>query len=409
MALHIRAARSDELDDYVRTYRSVFGLGRPSAAELELTRLTIDPKRTLVAFDESQMVAIADSIAFDITVPGASLRMAGVTRVAVVTTHRRQGLLRSLMRTQLDQIHEHGEPIAGLYASEAPIYGRFGYGLATHHEAIEVTGHPSFRVEPNTQGTIAFVDVTQALQRFPAIWEVARQNQPGMPNVHPDRWRSLLAELPMIPHGLTEQYRVLYAENGVGLGYARYRLQRSPGGPYDTNLMLLDLIATTPAAYGALWRFVLHVDLVHRVTAQRRPVDEPLPFLLVDTRAVESRMPDGFNEGLWVRLVDVATALAGRRYGVEGTIVFEVRDEFCPWNVGRYRLEGSPTGATCSKTHISADLALDVSDLAAAYLGGTRFQQLLWSGRVAELSVGAVRQADGLFGGWPTPWCPLFF
>src|SRR5437870_10555967 len=122
-------------------------------------------------------------------------------------------------------------------------------------------------------------------------------------------------------------------------------------GPNGT-LRLGMLIASTADAYAALWRYILEVDLMARVSAEMRPVDEPLRFLLADSRQPKTRIEDG----IWLRLVDVAAALAGRRYAVEGRLVLRVRDEFCPWNDGHFELNGGPTNAACERCTDDPDL-----------------------------------------------------
>jgi predicted acetyltransferase len=165
------------------------------------------------------------------------------------------------------------------------------------------------------------------------------------------------------------------------------------------------LVAATAEAYAALWRHVLDVDLMARVAAEMRPVDEPLRFLLADSRQPKTRVEDG----IWLRLVDVAAALAGRRYALEGRLGLRVRDTFCPWNDGQYELVGGPAGAECKPNTGSPDIAIDAADLAALYLGGNRFRTLFEAGRVEELSQGAIARADAMFAIDRAPWCPSHF
>ncbi len=130
--------------------------------------------------------------------------------------------------------------------------------------------------------------------------------------------------------------------------------------------------------------------------------DEPLAHLLHDPRALHGQPVDA----LWVRLVDVDRALAARRYPAPVDLVLEVRDAFCPWNAGRWRLSGHPAGGYCGRTDRDPDLVVDVEALGAAYLGGVSLATLQAAGRVAEVSPGAVTLAATAFR-WPvTPWCP---
>jgi predicted acetyltransferase len=164
-------------------------------------------------------------------------------------------------------------------------------------------------------------------------------------------------------------------------------------------------VAATPEAYAALWRFCFDIDLMERIEAWPRSADEPLFHMMANPRQLKLKLSDG----LWVRLVDVAQALEARRYAAEDRLVFEVRDSFCPWNEGRLALEGGPGGARCTRTDNEPDLVVDVRDLGAAYLGGTRFDELARAGRVVESAPGALRRADAMFSWSPAPWCPAVF
>jgi predicted acetyltransferase len=175
-------------------------------------------------------------------------------------------------------------------------------------------------------------------------------------------------------------------------------------GPMGT-LRLEALIAATVEAYAALWRHVLDVDLMAKVSAHMRPVEEPLRFLLADARQPKTRIEDG----IWLRLVDVERALAARRYAVDGRLVLEIRDDFCSWNAGRWELAGGPGGAEVRRSAATPDLELDAADLGALYLSGNRFRTLQQAGRVAEGRAGAVARADAMFATDRAPWCPSHF
>lgn len=387
--------------------RRAFGAALPTDEELTLSREITEFDRTLAFFDGTNMVATAGIFSYEMTVPGGVLPCGGVTRVSVLSTYRRRGLLTAMMRRQLDDMRERGEPLAALYASEAPIYGRFGYGLATYQASVEIErSHAGFAQQVSGSGRLSMVDVPTAVGAFTRVWEQARHNQPGMLGLD-ERWiRNELADLEQVREGSSPQYRVLHQTDGKPSGFATYRVKMEwdASGPNGT-LRLGMLIATTAEAYAALWRHLLDVDLMARVSAEMRPVDEPLRFLLADSRQPKTRIEDG----VWLRLVDVAAALAGRRYAVEGRLGLRVRDAFCPWNDGSYELVGGPAGAESKSNGGTLDLELDVADLAATYLRGNRFRALFEAGRIEELRSGAVARADAMFATYRAPWCPSHF
>jgi predicted acetyltransferase len=387
--------------------RRAFGASLPTQEELTASREITEFDRTLAFFDGPEIVATAGIFSYEMTIPGGTLRCGGVTRVSVLSTHRRRGLLRAMMRRQLDDMHERGEPLAALYASEAPIYGRFGYGLATYQTAVEIErSRATFATALSGGGRLSMVDVPTAVGAFTRVWGRARPNHPGMLGLD-ERWmRNQLADLELHREGASPHYRVLYQTDDTPSGFAIYRLKLDwdASGPNGT-LRLEMLVAATPDAYAALWRHVLDVDLMARVTAEMRPVDEPLRFLLADSRQPKTRIEDG----IWLRLVDVAAALAGRRYRIEGRLALRVRDAFCPWNDRQVELVGGPAGAECRPHDGAADLALDAADLAALYLGGNRFRTLCEAGRVQEVRPGAIARADAMFATDRAPWCPSHF
>ena len=387
--------------------RRAFGAALPTDEELTLSREITEFDRTLAFFDGTDMVATAGIFSYEMTVPGGALPCGGVTRVSVLSTYRRRGLLTAMMRRQLDDMHERGEPLAALYASEAPIYGRFGYGLATYQAAVEIErSRGAFARTVTGGGRLSMVDVPTGVREFSRVWQQARHNQPGMLTFDEHWMRNKLTELEPHREGASPQYRVLHQTDGNPSGFAIYRIKLDwdASGPNGT-LRLEMLVAASAEAYAALWRHVLDVDLMGRVSAEMRPVDEPLRFLLADSRQPKTRIEDG----VWLRLVDVATALTGRRYAVEGRLALRVRDAFCRWNDGSYELVGGPAGAECKSTSGTGDLELDAADLAAVYLGGNRFRALFEAGRIQELRPGAVARADAMFATDRAPWCPSHF
>lgn len=368
---------------------------------------TLEYDRTLAVFDGRQVVGTAGIFSYEMTVPGGSLPCGGVTRVGVAATHRRRGLLTAMMRSQLDDMHERGEPLAALYASEAPIYGRFGYGLATYQAEIEIQRSRGGFAKPlAATGRVVMVDVPAATDAFTQVWARVHPTQPGMLGLDARWWRNQLADLEIHRQGFSPQYRVVYQAEGEPAGFAIYRIKMEwdPAGPIGT-LRLESLIAATAEAYAALWRYVLDVDLIARISAEMRPIDEPLRFLLADLRQPKMRVEDG----IWLRLVDVERALAGRRYAVDGRLVLRVHDAFCPWNDGHYELNGGPTNAVCEHCEGNPDLELSAADLAAVYLGGNRFRTLYEAGRIHELRRGALARADAMFATDRAPWCPSHF
>ena len=418
MTITLRPIVPDEFDAFFRANNSAFGR-LPSEEVLAIWRPTCDFTRSLAAFDGEQIVGTAGAFSFELTVPGpVALPAAGVTWVAVVPTHRRQGILRAMMRQQLLDVRQRGEPLAVLGASESSIYGRFGYGLATSVMSVEIErAHAQLTVTAQTAanapgGRVRLVSHEEALIVLPPLYSQVRWKRAGMVTRDDVLWRFTL-RFPLAHAGQGPRFYVVY-ENAAGEveGAVYYRVTSHWEHELPRSVLVVeDMFTLTPQAQAALWRYCLGVDLIEMVRGERLPVDATLRWLLANPRRMRvTQMVDD----LWLRLVDVPAALSGRGYAAAGWIVFEVADAFLPENSGRFALETElkETGsavATCRRTESTPDLALEVADLGAAYLGGVRFRSLADAGRVRELVPGAIARADALFATARAPYCGTAF
>jgi predicted acetyltransferase len=406
----LRPITTEEWPEFFRAMHEVFAEETPSPfADTPTPIAELD--RSLSLWDGDRVAATAGIYSRTMTVPGATVPCAGVTWVTVSPTHRRQGVLTAIMRRQLNELHEQQrEPVAALWAAEAPIYGRFGYGPAAFRGALS---GPVERLglRPDVDlgsGRISIVDVKEYRAGAEAVYDVVRRANPG----HMDRddrwWTRTVQDLPEHREGASARRYVVHTEpDGTVTGYAAYRVKGSwtETGEPDGTLLVQEVRALSTPAYASLWRFLLSIDLVRRVRYDMASPDDPVRHLLADARALHTQLVDG----IWVRLVDVDRALAARRYPAPVNLVFEVRDRFCPWNDGRWHLRGHPAGGFCARTEADPDLVVDVEALGAAYLGGVSLGTLHEAGRVTEVSPGAVTQASTAFT-WPvSPWCPEEF
>lgn len=409
MSYTIRPITAAEYPAYVRTVEAPFG-NQPSAEDLDIWRPMHELDRSLAVFDAGQIVASTDALSLELTLPGLTrIPAPGVTRVGVLPTHRRRGLLRALMRRQIDDLRQRGEILAILTASESVIYGRFGYGVATSTINVEIErAHAAFARPWNPPGQLTLVDHASALDLLPTVYERARGLQPGAVSRGAAWWQATLRNPSSLLDGMGPRFYVTYtAPDGQVDGFAHYRIQRHwDQGLPSSALEIGELIAVTTQARAALWQFCFGVDLIKTVRARSRPVDEPLRWMLADPRRLRVT---ALNDDLFVRLLDIPRALAARRYHVPGQLVLAVDDAFCPENSGRYALEGGPEGATCRPSTADPDLALSVTDLAATYLGGVSFSALARAGRVEAHASAALDRADAMFAVTPAPWCATPF
>jgi predicted acetyltransferase len=387
--------------------RALYAIGQyfrgfPDDAQLERFLRIIELERMHAALEDGEIVGGAGAFAFDLTVPGGSLPCAGVTIVGVYPTHRRRGVLREMMRAQLDDVHARGEPIAALWASEETIYGRFGYGPASWVGEVNLKrAWAAFGRPLERRGRARFVTPAEAQELFPPVWEALRRQRPGVPSRSAAWWELRILRMPEEQAGNPKRFVALDLD-GETRAYAIYRqFPEFSAGVSTARLEVVEAIGATPQATAEIWRYLLDVDWTDTIQAYLLPPDHPLLLLLATPRRTGFRLGDG----LWVRLVDVGAALSGRAYAAEGSVVFEVGDPFCPWNEGRWRLEDG----VCTRTDDEPDLALPVDALGSAYLGGVSFTELRDVLRVEELREGAAADADRMFAWRPLPWCPEIF
>jgi predicted acetyltransferase len=323
--------------------------------------------------------------------------------VTVSATHRRRGVLTEMMRRMLDDAHERQEPLAGLWASETTIYGRFGYGMASRNVSLSTVKKPLvMRPGIGEPGRMRRVEPDEARADMVRIYEAAKTDQIGWLNRSEPWWDLQFDDPEDSRNGATSlRYAVHTGDDGAD-GYVSYRINEPNVEDQRRQIQIRDLFAANTEAYAALWRFVIEIDLIGRIGKWHMAVDEPLQQLVTDPRALGLTVGDG----LWVRLVDLAAALAGRTYATDIDVVLDVTDPFCPWNAGHYRLSGGPKGADCSRTTDAADLAIGAADLGAAYLGGIRLTEIAAAGRVTESRPGALLAASRAFTGDRAPWCP---
>ena len=407
MPIELRSLPPERLREWIRVIEATFGSDPNESDEEAWARLT-EPDRVHAAMDGQRIVGGGAANSLRLTIPGGEVSAAGVTAIGVLPTHRRQGMLSALMGRQLDEARERAEPVAILWASEGNIYQRYGYGLATLFAEFEIERErTAYRLPWTAEGQTRFITQDEALDCFPPVFERLRREQPGFYGRSRDWWDiEVLRDPEHRRAGATAKSYVLYEADGAAEGYAIYRRQNewdSRGS--RSRLTVQELMAATPRATRDLWRFVFDVDLIARTRASLLPVDHPLLLLLAEPR----RLGLTLGDGLWLRIVDVRSALSARGYRGAGSVVFEVTDSFAPWNAGRWRLEADGSEVRVERTRSARDLAVDVADLAAAYLGAFGFDQLARSGRTTELRAGGLKRADGLFATDRAPWCPSTF
>lgn len=346
--------------------------------------------RTFGAFDGDRQAGVAMSFPASLTVPGGEiLPAAGVTYVGVRSDYRRRGALSGMMRAQLEDCAARGETFAVLHASEPVIYGRFGYGVATVGRTVKVKSEQAVvRPDVPVAGTVRLLDKDEVVPTLQAAYPALQPARVGTMGRSPQYWALgyrrrfesdyLLVAVHVTPAGDVD-------------GWVSYQPEdNSSDDPRaGANLQVLDFQAADQGVVNDLWRYLVGIDLVDTVTAYFRPADDPIEEILVNNYAVHSER----DEELWLRIVDVPAALAGRTYGVAAPVVIEVVDSLLPNNSGRYRV--GPQGM--ARTGEEPVLTMTVETLARLYLGAFQASTLAGIGRITVADPAALPAADRLF------------
>ncbi len=408
----VRPIEADELVQFFEAMSGPFAFDLPDEGDerdewLERIDGLFEPDRTRCAFDSGRMVGTLGAFSFDMTVPGGRQPCAGTTMVTVQTSHRRRGLLRQMMDAHLDEAQERGDSLAALWASDSAIYRRFAFGVAAVDTTIEFArNHVAFgRLAPEPS-EIVIISAEEAEALLPPVYDRIRHRIPGCYAMS-DRWweHRLLRDAPERRGGATKYRYAITGTPEAPTGYVQFRVKEDWGAGHAAHeVRVSQLLADDPHDWAGLWRHALDHDLAGKIVANHRPEDDPVfDFVAGPRRALRKQ-----DDGLWVRILDVAAALAGRTYLAGGTLVFSVHDPLHRAD-GTYELSVDQSGqAECSQTSRNPELEIDLEDLSSAYLGRTRISALHRAGRVSG-DPAAAGLADRMFGWDRAAWCPEVF
>ncbi len=402
----IRFITEDEVPAFLRAVPFGFGddLKEDDGTDQRF-RETFPLETCIAAFEGDRIVATFGSFDFDVTVPGGTVPMAGTTIVTVQPTHRRRGVLTTMMRMHLDQAVDRGQPLAGLWASEAPIYGRFGYGLAAHsHDLTVASDRVALPQGPDTD-TVRIVDPAEAPELLPPIYDRVRIATPGMLSRSEPWWRHRRFHDP--EHwrdGASSRRTAVAYRAGLPVGYVTYRQKEKfedwlPKGTVE----VIEVVPVDDDARRTLWHYLASIDLFPNVHQWNAPADNPLYVEVDNLRRVTTRHQDT----LYLRILDVPAALSARRYESDGTLTIGVVDAFMDRG-GTFRLDVTDGVGSCTPTSDDADATMAVSELSSLLLGRPQ-AYTLWRAGLIEGDEASILTLDRLMRTTRLPYCPEVF
>lgn len=376
MSITIRRGRPEDHRAILDLDGASFGIdyGEQEAAD---AALEVGPEQFLVAVDDDtdRIVGITGDLDLTVSLPGGTdVPASGITWVSVDVTHRRRGVLRSLMERQLREHADAGSAASLLLAAEGGIYGRFGFGVASRFRSVVLDRLRARLAAPADTTGVRRLTTREAADLLPDICDRWRHTTPGAVSRDGNRWRLLLLDRQNERHGWSALHHLVHPD-----GYVSYRLKNTwVDGEPSSTCKIVDYAPVTATAHAALWQTLLAVDLVVRLESDVVPPDDPLPWLLTDVRKLKTTM---VRDGLWLRPLDIPALLRSRSYAIEVDAVLGVDDPLL--GDGRYRLAAGPDGAECTRTDAAADVRLPAASLGAVVMGGTRLAELARAGKAA--------------------------
>jgi predicted acetyltransferase len=394
----------DDLLAGLNVFRTAM-IGFPPVSDLRPGQIStfLEPGRTIGAFVDGKLAGTASAQSSTLTLPGgAVVNHAAVTDVGVLPSFTRRGIATSLMDHQFRDFVARGEVAASLRASEATIYGRYGYGVASSFQTVEVeTARAALRPDVVVGGPVRLLDAAEAWDILPGIYDAHRPSRPGTIDRPAVWWQGVRLRTELASGAW---YVAAYGEPGSESGFVRYR-------PIDTErwfvsqqrtIVVEDFFAPTVDAYIGLLRFLLGLDLIERVTLWMFPLDDPLPWLLVDRRAMKVT---AVHDETWLRILDAPAALKARAYAGDGAVTIAVNDPVLPSNSATFAITGDGVETTTQR----AQLQVGIEGLGAVLLGGNSWRNLAAAGLARADDPAALTAADRLFAVPQAPYAGTFF
>jgi predicted acetyltransferase len=402
MSVEIRPARPDEMDQFGAVteyaYAGAFGVG-----ENNVVTRNNRAEWTLCAFVDGRLATTYAVLPLTMRANGRAVALGGVSAVGTLPEYRRRGLLRQITVQSFAEMRERGQSVAALWASQAAIYQRYGYGLASAQLSYRVdAADVGFADGDAGSASVARVFGDSAFETVKRVYIEFVAARTGYLHRARPLWLNNALSTAMGP-----VHVAVASRDARPVGYVIYHLRDSPVGHPTRNqeIIVRDVAWLDADAYRSLWSWLGRHDLVGRIGWARAPIDDPASELFVEPRLLRAE----WRDGIWLRIVDAAAALAARGYAGCGALILEIAaDAIAPWNAGRLQLDVSADAADVRSTAATPDVRLTVKALASLY-SGYRSARQLRSWGLLDGDDAAIERTDALFATHHAPHCPDTF
>jgi predicted acetyltransferase len=343
--------------------------------------------------DVGEIAAVHASFGTHMPTPGGRrVPTAGLSWLSVHPQQRRRGLMTQMMHDHFSRCLERSEVVSALYAMEAEIYARFGYGMGAQTVTAEIPrGAKMWHVDV-VEGLALRLERANFDDHDQLVADLqAKLTRPGTVLNPVGSGRNARFTDPVGNRKGMERWRIAIVEDrGDPVGYAFFRRRaHSSIGIHDGVCQVREFGALTAAAAQKLWQTLTDFDLVETTYKENLATDDPLLYQLKDARGARSKVVDN----LWVRLLDVPAALQAREYFHDCDVIVNLTDKHVPANAGSWRIAITAGQARVTRAHDQEpDLSMDIRHLSTVYLGGTSVEPLAAAGLVHEHKRGQARE-----------------
>lgn len=375
--IEVRALTStqEKRQAFAQFRQAMLGIGDIGHADAKVETAYLESGSPLGGFIDGELQGVVNGYGGSVALPGGNyVSHLAVTHVGVAPTQTRNGIARTLLSEQLKRAQAEGYVVAGLRASDARIYGRYGYGIASWAVRQDVDLANGGRPRPERRRDLRVVDAYESFDLFRRVAAAA----PSPRSASLQRWdgwwkiQEFRTRRASTPH-----HAVVVGAEGAERGYIRFHIQATDNWFTSTQRTAIvdDLIAHDDDAWRALLGHVLSQDILHKVILPSRPVDDPLPRLVENLRAVQT---SELRDESWIRPLDLQKLLNARSYDSNARVVIEVTDPLIADNNGVWTVAAD--GA--AKSSETPKIGLPIDTLTELVFGASPAWSLAASGRL---------------------------